>query len=164
MRELGMHLMHKFVNLRYTSHGIRWLWLNVSFFLKTAALRKRFLETIQRYQDVERLYDQKYRQRVERQIRIGIYKGVMSENEALNLLCSKAKCYTRRSRSLYRLGWFSPSVCPIGRWKMMIKSFTFCSLYSYSWCMPLGQTKQEQYYQKYKHAMMTLSTLKRPYW
>ncbi|KAI7884582.1 t-SNARE, partial [Lichtheimia hyalospora FSU 10163] len=37
---------------------------------KTAALRKRFLETIQRYQDVERLYDQKYRQRVERQIRI----------------------------------------------------------------------------------------------
>ncbi|CDS12869.1 hypothetical protein LRAMOSA05053 [Lichtheimia ramosa] len=37
---------------------------------QTAALRKRFLETIQRYQDVERLYDQKYRQRVERQIRI----------------------------------------------------------------------------------------------
>ncbi|KAI9494440.1 t-SNARE, partial [Zychaea mexicana] len=36
----------------------------------TAALRKRFLETIQRYQDVERTYEQKYRQRVERQIRI----------------------------------------------------------------------------------------------
>ncbi|KAI9321521.1 t-SNARE [Dichotomocladium elegans] len=34
------------------------------------ALRKRFLETIQRYQDVERTCDQKYRQRVERQIKI----------------------------------------------------------------------------------------------
>ncbi|KAG2216951.1 hypothetical protein INT45_001422 [Circinella minor] len=37
---------------------------------QSTALRKRFLETIQRYQDVERTYEQKYRQRVERQIRI----------------------------------------------------------------------------------------------
>ncbi|KAI7880308.1 t-SNARE [Lichtheimia hyalospora FSU 10163] len=35
-----------------------------------AALKKRFIETIQRYQDIERTYQQKYRQRVERQIRI----------------------------------------------------------------------------------------------
>ncbi|KAI8374159.1 t-SNARE [Radiomyces spectabilis] len=34
------------------------------------AVRKRFMETIQRYQDIERSYRQKYRQRVERQIRI----------------------------------------------------------------------------------------------
>ncbi|KAL9540297.1 hypothetical protein MBANPS3_009765 [Mucor bainieri] len=36
----------------------------------TAALKKRFLDTIQRYQDVERNYQLKYRQRIERQIRI----------------------------------------------------------------------------------------------
>ncbi|KAI8381514.1 t-SNARE [Radiomyces spectabilis] len=35
-----------------------------------AALKKRFMETIQHYQDIERTYQQKYRQRVERQIRI----------------------------------------------------------------------------------------------
>ncbi|KAI8647828.1 t-SNARE [Parasitella parasitica] len=35
-----------------------------------AALKKRFMDTIQRYQDIERAYQQKYRQRVERQIRI----------------------------------------------------------------------------------------------
>ncbi|KAG0791970.1 hypothetical protein G6F62_001461 [Rhizopus arrhizus] len=35
-----------------------------------AALKKKFIETIQRYQDIERTYQQKYRQRVERQIRI----------------------------------------------------------------------------------------------
>jgi syntaxin 1B/2/3 len=34
-------------------------------------LKKRFLDTIQRYQDVERNYQIKYRQRIERQIRIG---------------------------------------------------------------------------------------------
>ena len=72
--------------------------------LKTGALRKRFLETIQRYQDVERLYDQKYRQRVERQIRIGIYREPTRDNGALIHLYSEAKCYTRRSRSIYRLG------------------------------------------------------------
>ncbi|CEP08226.1 hypothetical protein [Parasitella parasitica] len=37
---------------------------------QTAALKKRFLDTIQRYQDVERNYQLKYRQRIERQIRI----------------------------------------------------------------------------------------------
>ncbi|KAI8066094.1 t-SNARE [Thamnidium elegans] len=37
---------------------------------QTAAIRKRFLDTIQRYQDVERNYQLKYRQRIERQIRI----------------------------------------------------------------------------------------------
>ncbi|KAI9268956.1 t-SNARE [Phascolomyces articulosus] len=35
-----------------------------------SAVKKRFIETIQRYQDIERTYQQKYRQRVERQIRI----------------------------------------------------------------------------------------------
>lgn len=46
--------------------------ISYSFFhKKTAALRKRFLDTIQRYQDVERNYQLKYRQRIERQIRIG---------------------------------------------------------------------------------------------
>ncbi|CEP18619.1 hypothetical protein [Parasitella parasitica] len=35
-----------------------------------AALKKKFIETIQRYQDIERTYQQKYRQRVERQIKI----------------------------------------------------------------------------------------------
>ncbi|CAO3600558.1 unnamed protein product [Absidia cylindrospora] len=35
-----------------------------------SALRKRFLSTIQEYQDMERMYDQRYRQRMERQIRI----------------------------------------------------------------------------------------------
>ncbi|KAI8374869.1 t-SNARE [Blakeslea trispora] len=37
---------------------------------QTSALKKRFLDTIQRYQDVERNYQLKYRQRIERQIRI----------------------------------------------------------------------------------------------
>ncbi|KAI8341183.1 t-SNARE [Chlamydoabsidia padenii] len=37
---------------------------------QTDALRKRFLGTIQEYQDMERMYDQRYRQRIERQIRI----------------------------------------------------------------------------------------------
>jgi hypothetical protein len=41
------------------------------FIIKSAAIKKRFLDTIQRYQDIERSYQQKYRQRVERQIRIG---------------------------------------------------------------------------------------------
>ncbi|CAO3587392.1 unnamed protein product [Absidia cylindrospora] len=35
-----------------------------------AALKKKFIESIQRYQDIERTYQQKFRQRVERQIRI----------------------------------------------------------------------------------------------
>ncbi|RCH92998.1 syntaxin, partial [Rhizopus stolonifer] len=35
-----------------------------------AALKKKFIETIQRYQDIERTFQQKYRQRVERQIKI----------------------------------------------------------------------------------------------
>ncbi|KAI8992150.1 t-SNARE [Mycotypha africana] len=35
-----------------------------------AAIKRKFIETIQRYQDIERTYQQKYRQRVERQIRI----------------------------------------------------------------------------------------------
>ncbi|KAK4512226.1 serine/threonine protein phosphatase Pzh1 [Mucor velutinosus] len=35
-----------------------------------SALKKRFMDTIQRYQDIERAYQQKYRQRIERQIRI----------------------------------------------------------------------------------------------
>ncbi|GAA5803962.1 t-SNARE [Helicostylum pulchrum] len=35
-----------------------------------SALKKKFIETIQRYQDIERTYQQKYRQRVERQIKI----------------------------------------------------------------------------------------------
>ncbi|EIE86947.1 hypothetical protein RO3G_11658 [Rhizopus delemar RA 99-880] len=37
---------------------------------QVAALKKRFLDTIQRYQDVERNYQLRYRQRIERQIRI----------------------------------------------------------------------------------------------
>ncbi|KAI9030720.1 t-SNARE [Phycomyces nitens] len=37
---------------------------------QTSALRKRFIDTIQRYQDLERSYEKKYRQRIERQIRI----------------------------------------------------------------------------------------------
>ncbi|KAI9280267.1 t-SNARE [Umbelopsis sp. AD052] len=41
-----------------------------------AALKKRFLETIQRYQDIERTFEKKYRQRVERQIRIGKDGGI----------------------------------------------------------------------------------------
>jgi t-SNARE complex subunit (syntaxin) len=35
------------------------------------ALKKKFIESIQRYQDIERTFQQKFRQRVERQIRIG---------------------------------------------------------------------------------------------
>ncbi|OAD00166.1 hypothetical protein MUCCIDRAFT_41712, partial [Mucor lusitanicus CBS 277.49] len=35
-----------------------------------SALKKRFMDTIQRYQDIERAYQQKYRQRIERQIKI----------------------------------------------------------------------------------------------
>ena len=38
---------------------------------QSEAVRKRFLETIRRYQDIENGYRQKFRQRVERQIRIG---------------------------------------------------------------------------------------------
>ncbi|KAI9303636.1 t-SNARE [Cunninghamella echinulata] len=37
---------------------------------QTTALKSRFLDTIQSYQDMERTYDKRYRQRVERQIRI----------------------------------------------------------------------------------------------
>ncbi|KAG0188068.1 Plasma membrane t-SNARE, secretory vesicle fusion [Apophysomyces sp. BC1034] len=37
---------------------------------QTATLRKRFLEVIQRYQDIERTYQQKYRQHIVRQIHI----------------------------------------------------------------------------------------------
>ncbi|KAI8084919.1 t-SNARE [Halteromyces radiatus] len=37
---------------------------------QTNALRKRFMGTIQQYQDMERTYDRRYRQRIERQIRI----------------------------------------------------------------------------------------------
>lgn len=35
-------------------------------------MRQRFLDTIRRYQDIENDYRQKYRQKVARQIRIGI--------------------------------------------------------------------------------------------
>ncbi|KAL7310665.1 hypothetical protein PS15m_010136 [Mucor circinelloides] len=35
-----------------------------------SALKKRFMDAIQRYQDIERAYQQKYRQRIERQIKI----------------------------------------------------------------------------------------------
>ncbi|CAO3643898.1 unnamed protein product [Cunninghamella blakesleeana] len=37
---------------------------------QTTAIRNKFLEIIQQYQDMERTYDKKYRQRIERQIRI----------------------------------------------------------------------------------------------
>lgn len=49
-------------------------WLTVTHTYQSEAIRKRFMETIQKYQDVERIYKQKYRQRVERQIRIGWYR------------------------------------------------------------------------------------------
>ncbi|ORY91146.1 t-SNARE, partial [Syncephalastrum racemosum] len=53
---------------------------------QSEAIRKRFLETIQKYQDVERIYKQKYRQRVERQIRI--VKPDASPEEVDNLIDS----------------------------------------------------------------------------
>ncbi|KAI8060461.1 t-SNARE [Gongronella butleri] len=37
---------------------------------QASAVRKRFMDTIQRYQDMERDFDQRYRQRIERQVRI----------------------------------------------------------------------------------------------
>ncbi|KAI9483246.1 MAG: t-SNARE [Benjaminiella poitrasii] len=49
-----------------------------------AALKKRFLDTIQRYQDVERNYQLKYRQRIERQIRI--VKPNATEEEVDNII------------------------------------------------------------------------------
>ncbi|KAI7903931.1 t-SNARE [Cokeromyces recurvatus] len=48
------------------------------------ALKRRFLDTIQRYQDVERNFQLKYRQRIERQIRI--VKPNASEEEIENIL------------------------------------------------------------------------------
>lgn len=38
---------------------------------QVAKLKKNFMDSILRYQDVERTYQQKYRQRMERQIKIG---------------------------------------------------------------------------------------------
>lgn len=38
---------------------------------QVAKLKKNFMDAIMRYQDVERTYQQKYRQRMERQIKIG---------------------------------------------------------------------------------------------
>lgn len=38
---------------------------------QVAKLKKNFMDSIMRYQDVERTYQQKYRQRMERQIKIG---------------------------------------------------------------------------------------------
>lgn len=37
------------------------------------AIKKKFLEAIQRYQDIERTFEMKLRQRIERQILIGRY-------------------------------------------------------------------------------------------
>ncbi|ORZ23025.1 t-SNARE [Absidia repens] len=53
---------------------------------QSAAIKKRFLDTIQRYQDIERSYQQKYRQRVERQIRI--VKPEATEQEIDNIIDS----------------------------------------------------------------------------
>lgn len=41
--------------------------------LQTALLRQKFVEVLQNYQQVERDYRAKYRQRVERQFKIGAY-------------------------------------------------------------------------------------------
>ncbi|KAI7878636.1 t-SNARE [Lichtheimia hyalospora FSU 10163] len=38
--------------------------------IKIEALWKRFFETVERYQDMERMYERKYRQRIERQIKL----------------------------------------------------------------------------------------------
>ncbi|ORX44273.1 t-SNARE [Hesseltinella vesiculosa] len=54
---------------------------------QTDAVRKRFLDTIQRYQDMERAFDERYRQRIERQIRI--VKPDASQQEIDNLIDSE---------------------------------------------------------------------------
>ncbi|KAI8978587.1 t-SNARE [Pilobolus umbonatus] len=51
-----------------------------------SAIRKRFIDTIQRYQDMERNYQMKYRQRMERQIRI--VKPDASQDEVDNIIDS----------------------------------------------------------------------------
>ncbi|KAG1075807.1 hypothetical protein G6F41_000561 [Rhizopus arrhizus] len=50
---------------------------------QVAALKKRFLDTIKRYQDVERNYQLRYRQRIERQIRIVKPDATQEEVDAI---------------------------------------------------------------------------------
>lgn len=57
-----------------------------------AALKKKFIESIQRYQDIERTFQQKFRQRVERQIRIG--KCVRRRGEGTTLYDDNSHTYT----------------------------------------------------------------------
>ncbi|CAO3587026.1 unnamed protein product [Absidia cylindrospora] len=71
---------------------------------QSAALKKRFLDTIQRYQDIERSYQQQYRQRVERQIRI--VKPDASEQEIDQILDSddSAQVFTQSLMQAGRRG------------------------------------------------------------
>ena len=49
-------------------------------------LRTKFVEILQTYQQVERDYRQRYKQRVERQFRIGLFLSIMQ------LMCANAFC------------------------------------------------------------------------
>ena len=57
------------------------------------------MEALQNYQQVERDYRARYKQRVERQFRIGAPVSMPVSSAPLKLIsCSETKCYTGRSQ------------------------------------------------------------------
>lgn len=74
-----------------------------------AALKKKFIETIQRYQDIERTYQQKYRQRVERQIKIvqpnatqDEIERVLDSDEPPQIFAQSVSCLKKNDYNLFR--------------------------------------------------------------
>jgi syntaxin 1B/2/3 len=63
---------------------------------RTALLKKRFVEYLQRYQDVEREYRAKYRARVERQFMIGAAAALCLRR------CTEPPHFTQSSRTRHR--------------------------------------------------------------
>ena len=66
---------------------------------QTALVKSKFVEAIQNYQSVEQQYRTKYKQRMERQYKIGkLMRGELEISPA-NSFYSETRCHTRRSES-----------------------------------------------------------------
>ena len=67
---------------------------------QTGLVKQKFMEAIQNYQTVEQQYRQKYKQRLERQYKIGMWLSLTPQKESrLIVHCSQARCIPRGSQS-----------------------------------------------------------------
>lgn len=158
---LRMHQKPTSAKHRYKNKSLFFCHTHILY--QSEAVRKRFLETIRRYQDIENGYRQKFRQRVERQIRIGkapeprfqiinwlfaLVKPEATEEEIDHIMESdqNTQLFTQSVRRLLPIQ-HNYDIDPCYRsWKLDVK------------------LKVELFFLKYRVAMMTLNELKRRFW